>query len=82
MKMKKIISSTLAVVAFGLAANSVVASDYADEVKDIQRSVSAIQKQLDLQDVQYNEIKIENGLNRSQKVKALEFKYDYLRNQL
>ncbi|EAQ67369.1 hypothetical protein MED121_15619 [Marinomonas sp. MED121] len=82
MKMKKIISSTLAVVAFGLAANSVLASDYADEVKDIQRSVSAIKKQLDLQDVQYNEIKIENGLNRSQKVKALELKYDYLRNQL
>ncbi|WP_036178672.1 hypothetical protein [Marinomonas sp. MED121] len=80
--MKKIISSTLAVVAFGLAANSVLASDYADEVKDIQRSVSAIKKQLDLQDVQYNEIKIENGLNRSQKVKALELKYDYLRNQL
>ena len=80
--MKKIISSTLAVVALGVAANSVVASDYSDEVTDIKRSVSAIEKQLINLDVQYNNVEIESGLNRSQEVKALEVKYNYLQNQL
>ena len=80
--MKKIISSTLAVVALGVAANSVVASDYSDEVTDIKRSVSAIEKQLINLDVQYNNVEIESGLNRSQEVKALEAKYNYLQNQL
>ena len=80
--MKKIISSTLAVVALGVAANGVVASDYSDEVTDIKRSVSAIEKQLMNLDVQYNNVEIESGLNRSQEVKALEAKYNYLQNQL
>ena len=80
--MKKIISSTLAVVALGVAANGVVASDYSDEVTDIKRSVSAIEKQLMNLDVQYNNFEIESGLNRSQEVKALETKYNYLQNQL
>ena len=80
--MKKIISSTLAVVALGVAANGVVASDYSDEVTDIKRSVSAIEKQLINLDVQYNNVEIESGLNRSQEVKALEAKYNYLQNQL
>ncbi len=80
--MKKIISSTLAVMALGVAANSVVASDYSDEVTDIKRSVSAIEKQLMNLDVQYNNFEIESGLNRSQEVKALEAKYNYLQNQL
>ena len=80
--MKKLISSTLAVIALGVSANSVVASDYSDEVTDIKRSVSAIEKQLMNLDVQYNNVEIESGLNRSQEVKALEAKYNYLQNQL
>lgn len=76
--MKKIISSTLAVMALGLAANSVVASDYSDEVKDIKLSVSALESHLNSIDVQYNSIEIESGLNRSQEVKALEEKYSSL----
>ena len=80
--MKKLISTTLAVMALSVAANSVVASDYADEVKDIKRSVSAIEKQLVNLDVQYNNVEVESGLNRSQEVKALEAKYNYLHNQL
>ena len=80
--MKKIISSTLAVMALSVAANSVVASDYSDEVTDIKRSVSAIEKQLMNLDVHYNNFEIDSGLNRSQEVKALEAKYNHLQNQL
>ncbi|EAQ67366.1 hypothetical protein MED121_15604 [Marinomonas sp. MED121] len=80
--MNKIISSTLAIVALGVSANSAIASDYADEVRDAERSVAAIEKHLDSLNVQYNTIEIGNGLNRSQEVRALEAKYDYLQNQI
>jgi hypothetical protein len=80
--MNKIISSTLAIVALGVSANSAMATDYADEVRDAERSVTAIEKHLDSLNVQYNTIEIENGLNRSQEVRALEAKYDYLQNQI
>jgi xanthine dehydrogenase iron-sulfur cluster and FAD-binding subunit A len=76
--MNKIISSTLALVALGVSANSVIASDYADEVEDIRLSVSALERQLEVMDVDYNLIEIKAGLNRSQEVKALESKYSSL----
>ncbi|EAQ67368.1 hypothetical protein MED121_15614 [Marinomonas sp. MED121] len=80
--MKKIIYPALALLTFGLATNNVLASDYADEVRDAERSVTAIEKHLDSLNIQYNSIEIESGLNRSQEVRALEAKYDYLQNQI
>ena len=77
--MKKIISSTLAVVAFGLAANSVVASDFTDDINDLKAGITAIEKQLDSMDVSYNKVSLESGLNRTQELRSLEAQYKGLK---
>jgi len=79
--MKKIISSTLAVVALGLAANSVMASDFTDDVNDLKASITAIENQLDSMDVDYNKVSVEGGLNRTQELRALEAQYKDLKTE-
>ena len=79
--MKSIISSFLAIAALSTSATTVMASDYSEEVRDLKISVSALEKQLESMDVNYNSVEIESGLNRSQEVKALEEKYSSLRNE-
>ena len=79
--MKKIIATTFAVTALSMAATSALATDYADEVEDIQLSVSALENQLDSMGVDYNSSDIESGLNRSQQVKALEAQYKDLKTE-
>ncbi|OUR66522.1 hypothetical protein A9Q77_11240 [Marinomonas sp. 42_23_T18] len=79
--MKKIISSTLAVVALGLAANTVMASDFTDDVNDLKASITAIEKQLDSMDVDYNKVSVEGGLNRTQELRALEAQYKDLKTE-
>ncbi|EAQ67364.1 hypothetical protein MED121_15594 [Marinomonas sp. MED121] len=76
--MKKIVFSSFTIAAISLTTTLALASDYADEVKDIERSISAIEKQLDSMDVNYNSNNLEFGLNRSQKVRELESKYESL----
>jgi hypothetical protein len=77
--MKKIISSTLAVVALGLSANSVMASDFTDDVNDLKASITAIENQLDSMDVDYNKVSVKGGLNRTQELRALEAQYKDLK---
>ena len=79
--MKKLISSTLAVMALSVAANSVVASDYSDSVEDIRLSVTALERQLESMDIDFKNARIESGLNRAQEVKALESRYSELQTQ-
>jgi len=79
--MKKIISSTLAVVALGLAANSVMASDFTDDVNDLKASITAIENQLDSMDVDYNKVSVEGGLNRTQELRSLEAQYKDLKTE-
>jgi archaellum component FlaC len=78
--MKKIISSSLAVVALGFAANSVIASDFSDDINDLKSSIKAIEKQLDSMDVNYNKVSLETGLNRTQELRALETQYKDLKS--
>jgi hypothetical protein len=79
--MKSIISSFLAIAALSTTATTSMASDYSEEVQDLKISVSALEKQLEIMDVDYNNIEIKSGLNRAQEVKALESKYSALRNE-
>ena len=78
--MKKIISSGLAVVAFSIAANNVMASDFTDDINDLKSSITAIEKQLDSMDVNYNKVSLETGLNRTQELRALEVQYKGLKS--
>ncbi|WP_438463566.1 hypothetical protein [Marinomonas sp. PE14-40] len=78
--MKKIISSGLAVVAFSIAANNVMASDFTDDINDLKSSITAIEKQLDSMDVNYNKVSLETGLNRTQELRALEAQYKGLKS--
>ena len=77
--MKKIISSTLAVVALGVSANSVMAGDFSDDVNGLKASITAIENQLDSMDVDYNKVSVEGGLNRTQELRALEAQYKDLK---
>ena len=79
--MKKIISSTLAVVGLGLAANAVVAGDFTDDINGLKASISAIENQLDTMGVDYNKADIDLGLNRTQELRALETQYKDLKNE-
>lgn len=78
--MKKIISSGLAVVVFSIAANNVMASDFTDDINDLKSSITAIEKQLDSMDVNYNKVSLETGLNRTQELRALEAQYKGLKS--
>jgi hypothetical protein len=78
--MKKIISSSLAVVALAFSANSVIASDFSDDINDLKSSIKAIEKQLDSMDVNYNKVSLETGLNRTQELRALETQYKGLKS--
>ena len=77
--MKKIISTSIAAIALSLGVNSAIASDFTDDVNNLKASITAIEKQLDTMDVDYNKTDIDSGLNRTQELRALEAQYKGLK---
>lgn len=79
--MKKLISTSIAAIALSLGVNSVMASDFTDDVNDLKASITAIEKQLDSMDVNYSKSDIDSGLNRTQELRALEVQYKGLKTE-
>lgn len=79
--MKKLISTSIAAVVLSMGVNSVMASDFTDDVNDLKASITAIEKQLDSMDVDYNKIELDSGLNRTQELRALEAQYKGLKTE-
>ena len=79
--MKKLISTSIAAIAFSLGVNSAFAADFTDDVNDLKASITAIEKQLDSMDVDYNKTSIDSGLNRTQELRALEAQYKDLKTE-
>lgn len=79
--MKKLISTSIAAVVLSMGVNSVIASDFTDDVNDLKASITAIEKQLDSMDVDYNKIELDSGLNRTQELRALEAQYKGLKTE-
>ena len=77
--MKKLIPASLAAVALTMGVNSAMASDFTDDVNGLKASITAIEKQLDSMDVDYNKVSVEGGLNRTQELRALEAQYKDLK---
>ncbi|OUR66519.1 hypothetical protein A9Q77_11225 [Marinomonas sp. 42_23_T18] len=77
--MKKLISTSIAAIALSMGVNSAMASDFTDDVNDLKASITAIEKQLDSMDVDYNKTDLESGLNRTQELRALEAQYKGLK---
>jgi hypothetical protein len=79
--MKKLISTSITAIALSLGVNSVMASDFTDDVNDLKASITAIEKQLDLMEVNYSKSDIDSGLNRTQEYRALEAQYKNLKTE-
>ncbi len=79
--MKKLISTSIAAIALSMGVNSAMASDFTDDVNDLKASITAIEKQLDSMDVDYNKTDLESGLNRTQELRALEAQYKGLKTE-
>jgi len=77
--MKKLISTSIAAIALSMGVNSAMASGFTDDVNDLKASITAIEKQLDSMDVDYNKTDLESGLNRTQELRALEAQYKGLK---
>ena len=77
--MKKLISTSIAAIALSFGVNSVMASDFSDDLDDVRAGITAIEKQLDSMDVDYGKTEIDAGLNRTQELRALEAQYDSLK---
>ena len=78
--MKKIISTSIAAIALIMGVNSVMASEFTDDINNLKASITAIEKQLDSMDVNYNKTNLDSGLNRTQELRALEVQYKELKN--
>lgn len=78
--MKKIISTSVAAIALTMGVNSVMASEFTDDINNLKASITAIEKQLDSMDVNYNKTNLDSGLNRTQELRALEVQYKELKN--
>lgn len=78
--MKKIISTSIAAIALTMGVNSVMASEFTDDINNLKASITAIEKQLDSMDVNYNKTNLDSGLNRTQELRALEVQYKELKN--
>ena len=79
--MKKLISTSIAAIALSMGVNSVMASDFTDDVNDLKARITAIENQLDSMDVDYNKVSLEAGLNRTQELRALEAQYKELKTE-
>lgn len=79
--MKKLITTSIAAIALSMSVNSAMASDFTDDVNDLKASITAIEKQLDSMDVDYNKTDLESGLNRTQELRALEAQYKGLKTE-
>ena len=80
-KMKKLISTSIAAIALSLSVNSVMASEFTDDINNLKASITAIEKQLDTMDVNYSKADIDSGLNRTQEYRALEAQYKDLKKE-
>jgi hypothetical protein len=79
--MKKLISTSIAAIVLSMGVNSVMASDFTDDINDLKASITAIEKQLDSMDVDYNKTDLASGLNRTQELRALEAQYKGLKTE-
>ena len=79
--MKKLISTSITAISLSLGVNSVMASDFTDDVNDLKASITAIEKQLDLMEVNYSKSDIDSGLNRTQEYRELEAQYKNLKTE-
>ena len=80
-KMKKIISTSIAAIALTMGMNSVIASEFTDDINGLKASITAIEKQLNSMDVNYNKTNLDSGLNRTQELRALEVQYKELKSE-
>ena len=76
--MKKLLPASLTALVLALGVGSVSATEFTDDLNDLKASITALENQLTSMDVNFDSQNIESGLNRTQKLRALESKYESL----
>jgi TolA-binding protein len=76
--MKKLLPASLTALVLALGVGSVSATEFTDDLNDLKASITALENQLTSMDVNFDSQDIESGLNRTQKLRALESKYESL----